>query len=363
MRELWVRVDPSMPEEKKGAFIAATSAFCSAHVVDPADVDLARGAGSRIVVSPGRGDILLVDSVDKVAQAKKRKKPVCFFASVGSGEDVERAVGAARASADYVAVRCPDWKVIPLENLVAEVHGRSRLMAWVSDAQEARLALEALEVGADGVVAEVCDLRVAEGIYEELKGVRTRAEEREASERIALLPARVVELRPLGSGARVCVDTCDMMREGEGMLVGCQSSGLFLVQAEVHESPYVEPRPFRVNAGPAALYVLAPGGRTRYLSELKAGDEVLIVDREGRSRTANICRVKIEQRPLMLIEAECQGRRVKTVVQNAETIRLVTEGGHRSISDLKPGDTVLVHLEEGGRHFGALVKEETVIER
>ena len=147
------------------------------------------------------------------------------------------------------------------------------------------------------------------------------------------------------------------------MLVGCQSSGLFLVEAEVHETPFVAPRPFRVNAGSIALYVLTPGGKTKYLSELKAGDEVLIVDREGRNRTTNICRVKIEWRPLLLIEARCQGRIIKTILQNAETIRVVTKDGSKSVSELKPGDKVLVHIQEGGRHFGTLVKEERVIER
>ncbi len=32
-------------------------------------------------------------------------------------------------------------------------------------------------------------------------------------------------------------------------------------------------------------------------------------------------------------------------------------------AELKPGDEVLVRLEEGGRHFGTLVADEMVIER
>ena len=153
------------------------------------------------------------------------------------------------------------------------------------------------------------------------------------------------------------------MKEGEGLLVGCQSLGLFLIEAEVHETPFVAPRPFRVNAGSIALYVLTPGEKTRYLSELKAGDKVLIVNRQGRNRTTSICRVKIEWRPLMIIEAKCEGKLIKIILQNAETIRLVTEDESKSVKDLAEGDNVLVHLEEGGRHFGTLVKEEKVIER
>jgi len=76
-----------------------------------------------------------------------------------------------------------------------------------------------------------------------------------------------------------------------------------------------------------------------------------------------VARVKIEWRPMVLVEAEHGGKRIKTIVQNAETIRLVTEEGSKSIAELKLGDKLLAHVVKGGRHFGTLVKEETVIER
>lgn len=47
-----------------------------------------------------------------------------------------------------------------------------------------------------------------------------------------------------------------------------------------------------------------PGGRTSYLSELKAGKEVIVVDQKGVQRTAIVGRVKIETRQLVLIEAK-----------------------------------------------------------
>ena len=75
-------------------------------------------------------------------------------------------------------------------------------------------------------------------------------------------------------GDRVCVDTCTQMEPGQGMLVGNTTEGFLLVHSESIENPYVAARPFRVNAGAVHAYALCPGGRTRYLSELKAGDEV-----------------------------------------------------------------------------------------
>ena len=325
---------------------------------------MAREVGVRVVVSKsGDCDILLVNSLNGVIEAKREGRSICIEVEVKSKEDENLIVSAAEAGADYILLRFSDWKIIPLENLIAKVHGKSRLLTLASNPQEARLALETLEIGADGVVADIPDIEEIKRIYEAIKGVRTRAEEAEAGI-LRLQPARIVGVKPLGAGARACIDTCDLMVEGEGMLVGCQSSGFFLVEAEVHETPFVTPRPFRVNAGSIALYIMAPEGKTRYLSELKAGDEILIVDRDGRSRVTSICRVKIEWRPLILLEAECEGRRIKTILQNAETIRVVTEEGSISVKDIKEGDVVLVHLgEAGGRHFGALVSEERVIER
>jgi 3-dehydroquinate synthase II len=103
---------------------------------------------------------------------------------------------------------------------------------------------------------------------------------------------------------------------------------------------------------------------TRYLSELKAGEEVLITTKEGKVRKANVGRAKTEFRPLILIEAEVEGKKIKAILQNAETIRLVTPKDSIPVTELKPSDDVLVYVAaKGGRHFGISVPEEKVIER
>ncbi|MDD1718967.1 MAG: 3-dehydroquinate synthase II, partial [Methanoregulaceae archaeon] len=165
--------------------------------------------------------------------------------------------------------------------------------------------------------------------------------------------------RPVGMGDRVCVDTCSMLSDGEGMLVGNTSSGFLLVHAETLENPYVAPRPFRVNAGAVHAYALMPGGKTSYLSDLKVGDRVLVTDSCGKAKEEVVGRVKIERRPLLLIEAESSGSKMGLVLQNAETIRLVTEDGcAKSVVALSVGDCVIGYTSEGGRHFGVAVKEK-----
>ena len=334
----------------------SSAALCDVVLVNVSDKDLSKALGVRKVASTRDADILVLEAVDKkeIARTKQRGGTVGVKVEIKGRADEELVVEAANSGVDYVIISCSDWKIIPLENVISKVQRKSKLLFVASSVNEAKVALETLELGADGIVLNSRDLSEISQTSNLVKAVHPIIE---------LSTAKVTSLKPLGSGARVCVDTCDLMEPGEGILVGCQSSGLFLVQAEVHESEYVDSRPFRVNAGPVSLYVLTPGNRTKYLSELKAGDEVVILNREGRVRIANVGRVKIERRPLMLIEAEGQGRKLKTIVQNAETIRLVTKAGSKSVVEMNVGDEVLARIEHGGRHFGILVKEESILER
>ncbi|MFH0871555.1 MAG: 3-dehydroquinate synthase II, partial [bacterium] len=132
---------------------------------------------------------------------------------------------------------------------------------------------------------------------------------------------------------------------------------------ESEENPFVAPRPFRVNAGAVHAYIRVPGGKTRYLSELKAGSEVLLVGFEGSTQRAIVGRVKIERRPMLLVEAEAESRPISAILQNAETIRLVNPQGEPiSLLEMKAGQEILVALGQEARHFGMAV-EETIEER
>jgi 3-dehydroquinate synthase II len=141
------------------------------------------------------------------------------------------------------------------------------------------------------------------------------------------------------------------------------SRGLFFVHGETADSPYVESRPFRVNAGAVHAYVRTPSGDTQYLSELGSGDEVQIVDTAGHTRSTIVGRVKIESRPMFRLEAEtADGDRIETLLQNAETIKVATGSGRKAVTELQEGDEVLLYYEDVARHFGEEV-EESIIEK
>ena len=248
-----------------------------------------------------------------------------------------------------VVVSAKDWKVIPLENLIVHFQGSgSKLLMLARTSDEAKLFFETMERGADGV------LFVPEKT-EELAKLRKLVED--SSPKLDLKEGRITSLRQLGLGDRVCIDTCSMLQIGEGMLIGNQSSCLFLIHSETLESEYAASRPFRVNAGPVHAYILMPDGSTRYLSELIGGDEALVVGADGHTRKVVVGRTKVERRPLLLIEADVDGERFSTIVQNAETIRVYANGKVASVSKLKVGDNILLKMERGGRHFGQYVKE------
>ena len=367
---LWVKADWEEPWKHRKTFVrAAIEASANAVLTKPEDAQkvLKLGAISVAASEPAPSVsvvVLSVRSVDEVEQAlnqieklHKQEKKVAVLVEVSSKE-LERAAVTVGKTADFIIAVTPDWKVIPLENLIAELQrAEVKVLAGAKDASEAKVAVETLEVGAAGVL-----LDARERGAEEIRKV-CETFERLAAEKLELVPAKVTTVRPVGMGDRACVDTTSLMTLGEGMLVGSQAGGMFLVHSETLPSEFVEPRPFRVNAGAVHAYIRLLGGKTKYMSELEAGDEVLIVNARGEARTGVVGRVKIERRPLLLVEAEREGEKFKTLLQNAETVNLVAKDGKPiSVAKLKPGDEVLMHVGRVGRHFGVEV-EETVVER
>jgi len=266
-----------------------------------------------------------------------------------SGKQDERRASELARSTDNVIIETSDWRVIPLENLIVQfAKTKAKLFIRAESVADAKLFLETMEKGADGIVFTP---KGAEDIGRMAMAIE------DTQHKIELVDGLVTRVMQLGLGDRVCVDTCSMLGHLEGMLVGNSAAGMFLINAETHESEYVASRPFRVNAGAVHGYTLLPDGSTKYLGELRAGDEVLVIDSKGLAKTAVVGRIKIERRPLLLIEAKSKGQLYTTIVQNAETIRLVSGDKTISVTDLQPGDKITIRLETGGRHFGSPVKE------
>jgi 3-dehydroquinate synthase II len=330
MKQIWVKAIPWIRE----VALAAVESGADALWVPPGKAPEVKKMGIIPTVAEDGDLILGRDVVEREVKGKADEEEIVEL-----------------AQSKRVVVKGKDWTIIPLENLVSQARN---IFVEIENLQEATTALSILERGVDGVVVTHQDPEVVRHVITTLK---------RDSERLELFAARIRRVEPLGLGDRVCVDTCSSMNLGEGMLVGNSSQALFLVHSETVENPFVNTRPFRVNAGPVHAYVRMPAGKTKYLSEMKAGDEVLIVDFQGRTYPAVVGRAKVERRPLVLVEAEESNKSISVILQNAETIRLAQPDGNAlSLVDLKEGCEILVHREGTGRHFGVQV-DETIVER
>jgi len=328
MKQFWVDVRPWNKEIATTAIESGADAL----VVDHAE-DVKR-LGRITTVAPD-GDI----KIGKDAVEVKITDKASENAAAQKGKNL------------FVIVTTSDWTVIPLENLVAQ---SDKIVASVKDTCEAELALHVLEKGVHGILLKTHDPSVIKSVSSLLKG---------SGGKVTLTPYTVTSIKHVGMGDRVCVDTCSMLSDGEGMLMGNTSSAMLLVHAETLENPYVAPRPFRVNAGAVHAYILMPDGKTAYLSDLAIGGQVIVSDAKGTAHSAIVGRTKIERRPLLLVEAIAGKSKASLILQNAETIRLVKEDGSAvSVVNLQVGDKILGAALEGGRHFGMAVKE-TILEK
>jgi 3-dehydroquinate synthase II len=302
----------------------------------------------RIVALDNSLEMHILSSIDDVIRAKSNGSIAGLYVDVKSKEDEDLIVEAVAKGAEFVVVDARDWKIIPLENIIAKVRSKAKVYAYAKDSSEVRTLFNVLQLGVDGVILNTSSI-------EEVRRSMVYMHSKE----YPLEYVKVIKVMDSGLGERVCVDTASILKIGEGMLIGSKANFLFLMHNEAIGSEFTSPRPFRVNAGAVHCYTLMPNGSTKYLSEIESGDEVLIVNREGKARDTIVGRVKIESRPMRVIKAiSSKGEEGSIIVQNAETIRFIGREGLIPVTSIKEGDEVLAYIKGSrGRHFGIEVDE------
>jgi 3-dehydroquinate synthase II len=255
----------------------------------------------------------------------------------------------------WLLVRCSDWTMVPLENLVAASRGTStRIAAAIDEEVELNGAAFALGGGVDAIL--VPGHLVSDAVT--ILGGKWDREETQDDEAI-IEEARILSIEGAGVGERVCVDLTRRISDGQGMAVGSISGNLCLIHGETIQSDYVPTRPFRVNAGAIHSYALMADGKTKYLSELTSGDEVAILSTSGSKEKATVGRLKVETRPLLLIRFGVPGSEGQIVVQQAETVRLISPSeGAISVTQAKEGDKISILTDNRARHVGFALPAE-----
>ena len=317
---------------------------------DPKSITDKKSKMKTVFTTPN-ADYVVINKDGKKIRGKKIGKQFKIL----SNKDIEGVFDTAKKGLDFVIIEVKDWKIIPLENIIAKLHKiHTKIFAIARTPEEVRKMFSILEVGVDGVIFSTSSINE---VREAMVYLGTRS--------FDMKPAKILEIKEVGDGERVCVDTASILHKGEGMLIGSRSNFLFLVHNESVGSSFTSPRPFRVNAGAVHCYTLSPDGTTNYLSEVETGSEVLILNSKGKARRATVGRAKIERRPMLMIKASVGKEIGGIIAQDAETIRFVKPNGQLvSVTHLKKGDIVMAHSKPAtGRHFGMEVSDEYILEK
>ena len=297
--------------------------------------------------------------INEDSKLEENSNIIGLMVNISSEKEQESALSLI-GSVNWILLKCDNWKMIPCENLIAAAENSgTKLAAIVENELEVPGIAFALEIGVDALVVNSDLIELA--IITKSQRLENKIQEliiNDDSDSISLNFGTIKEISTIGIGERVCIDTTSLLQSGEGMLCGSFSNTFTLIHAETIDSEFVPTRPFRVNAGSIHSYIKMKNNTTKYLSELKSGDEVLIVNKEGMARTTKIGRIKLEKRPLIKIqwidENNLEGN---IILQQAETVRLVENNLNPiSITKLKKGMQILIHNSSQTRHLGAPIR-------
>lgn len=300
-------------------------------------------------------EVILSANQEILSLAKERGYRTCLSLFIDDREALDVAWEVAK-NYDYVVVDFDLPTNIPLELIIARLQNdRTILLKRETSFEGLQIALGVMEQGSDGVLLVTSDLA------EIIKTSDYLAQQ--GTYQLDLQPLVVTEVRHIGMGARACIDTTGLMTQDEGMLIGSTSQGGIFVCSETHYLPYMNLRPFRVNAGAVHSYIWMPNDTAEYLTDLQAGSKVLCVNTKGEARELSVGRTKIEVRPLLLIKGEVDKKEISVIVQDDWHIRVMDAAGKpRNATEIKPGDQLLAYISEPGRHVGIKI-EETIIEK
>ncbi len=297
--------------------------------------------------------VVLSDDEHILNDAKNKKYKTAFIQKINSGEGMEKAwrIGIQH---DYFIVLMEDTTNIPLELFIARFQNKkTQLIKAVTTSQEAITAFGVMEKGCNGVMMRTEN-------YDEIVNLNNEIM-RTSVTSLPLVKGIVKSVEHIGMGERVCIDTVSVLGDDEGMIIGSTSNGGILVSSETHYMPYIDLRPFRVNAGAVHSYVWVPENDTNYLTELKAGKKVLCVRTDGTAREVVVGRIKLETRPLLKIEVEAEHVLINVIVQDDWHIRIFGYDKEvRNVSLISPGDELLVYVCPAGRHIGIKIDEKLI---
>ncbi|MEC4015032.1 3-dehydroquinate synthase II [Streptomyces sp. H27-D2] len=366
MTELWVDVSTLTPAETPDtlAYLRSSSATVLVlrhdQYVDWQPIDRLRTAClvgaeeadvAEQISADERVDMIIARSPADIDLARQvvGSRPLVVRCEIVDGDTMNEAADLS-GKVDVVVAAFSDETNIPLELLLAKAQStKTGIVKQLLNTAEASTVAGVLESGPAGLMVSAERLSDVELVTSVVAAQRKVHKD--------LVQLEVIRAEPVGMGYRGCIDTTTLFGEDEGMIIGSTSSGGILVCAEVHYLPYMNLRPFRVNAGAVHSYVFGAQD-TAYITDLRAGEQSHAVAADGQFREVGIGRVKVEMRPLRLIEARYGDVTVNVILQDDWHVRVMGgDGKAKNLTDVTPGSTLLGMITEPGRHVGIKVSE------
>ena len=107
----------------------------------------------KTIYPSDQADIVICGSINELKKLKSLKKSCGFAKRVSRSEDLEEIVIASATGADLVIIETTDWKIIPLENIIARLHkSATKIYTTANSVEEVRTMFTVLELGTDGVI-------------------------------------------------------------------------------------------------------------------------------------------------------------------------------------------------------------------
>ena len=167
-----------------------------------------------------QADYVVFREIEKPENLMKLRKSK-DFTKIESNNDLNQIL-LAEAGANFIIVDTLDWRIIPLENVIATLQTtNTKIYAPASAYRDKDSFLRFLFSGVDGVILTTRDLNDVEGATKLMD-----------SSNLSISVLKIQEVREAGIGERVCIDMASILGMGEGVLVGSRSNFLFLIHNE-----------------------------------------------------------------------------------------------------------------------------------
>ena len=89
--------------------------------------------------------LLVCDSIESLRKIKRKNKSVGYYKKVITNEDLDEISEASKEGAQFVIVDATDWKIIPLENLIAKLQtSGTKIFANAKNSDEVRTMFSVL---------------------------------------------------------------------------------------------------------------------------------------------------------------------------------------------------------------------------